>query len=160
MSDPTIVILVSVAAAVLAILYTTIGFSTRRSARFIVVGIGMLLIIVGFALLGWTQMLINGFRSLIDWFMRTAPTDLILWGAGLSVAGLLATIFGRLIPVKTRSELRMARADKELKEMERQRANRRRRTQTTSATPTPQPAPAPRSGDDPEMTQIMSKHGL
>lgn len=160
MSDTTIVILVSVALAVLAIIYMTVGFSSRRSARFIVVGLGMLLVIAGFGLLGWTQMLINGTRSLIDWFMRTAPTDLILWGAGLSVAGLLAMIFGRLIPVKTRSELRMSRADKELKEMERQRAARRRGNQSAGSTGATQPAPAPRPGADPEITQIMNKHGL
>lgn len=161
MSDSTIVILVSVALAVVALLYMVIGFSSRRSARFLVVGIGMLLLIVGLALMGWMQLLINGVRSLVDWFMRTALTQQITWGAGLAIVGLLACLLGRLIPVKSRSEVRMARADRELREMEKQRSARRReRTESAPASPV-KPAPAARpASSDPEITQIMNKHGL
>ncbi|GEM_PF-2370004 len=156
-----LVILVSVALGIVALLYMVIGFSNRRSARFIVVGLGLVTMIVGLALLGWMQLLINGVRSLIDWFMRTPPSQPVMWGAGLAVVGLVVVVIGRLIPVKTRSEVRMARADRELREMEKQRAARRRSRSEAPAAAPEKPAAAPRpASSDPEITQIMNKHGL
>lgn len=160
MTDSLLALLVTAAVTVLAIAYMLIGYSARASARFIVRGLGLIALAVGLWMTGWMQLTINGVRSIIDWFQRTAPSTLLYVGAGVGAVGALMLLAGGLIRVPTRSEARMARSDRELRSRER---DRRRAGSTTVAPAGESPSytsPSYTSSSEAEMTKILNKHGI
>lgn len=80
------------------------GFTARsRSARPLVMGIGLAAIPVGLFLTGVTDLTINGIASLVAWFQRTEFTTLTAWGIGLAVGGLALAIGGSFLPKASRA---------------------------------------------------------
>lgn len=92
----SLILTVAVSIVILAI---GAGLMARhRSARALVISIGLAAIPVGLLLTGVTDLTLNGIRSLIDWFQRTPFTDLTAWGLGLSLGGLAVFVIGLFLP--------------------------------------------------------------
>lgn len=85
-------------AMVVVILAVAAGlWAAHRSARPVLVGLGLALVAVGAYLTHVTRLAINGVRSLIDWAQRTVWTDQMSWGAGLLAAGVVLLVIGSLL---------------------------------------------------------------
>lgn len=86
-------------ALTIAILAVAAGMTARnRRARPAVFGLGLALIPVGLYLAGLTTLIINGVQSIVDWLQRTVWTDVITWGLGLLVAGVVLMVVARFLP--------------------------------------------------------------
>lgn len=80
------------------------GLTARsRSARPLVMGLGMAAVPVGLFLTGVTDLTLNGIASLVDWFGRTEFTNLTAWGLGLALGGLALAVGGSFLPKATKS---------------------------------------------------------
>lgn len=80
------------------ILAVTVGLTVRnRRPRPAIAGLGLAAIVVGFYLMGLTNLTINGITSLYDWLMRTVWTDVTSWGLGLLIGGIVAVIASRFL---------------------------------------------------------------
>ncbi|MHA6524631.1 hypothetical protein [Tessaracoccus sp. G1721] len=87
----------------IVILAVAAGLTARsHRARPAVMGVGLALLPVGLYLTGITQLVADGVRALIDWFMRTPWTVVTSWGLGLFVGGVLLIVVAAFLP-KTRS---------------------------------------------------------
>ena len=83
------IIILAIAAGVMA---------RNRSARALIMGIGLAAIPVGAYLTGITELTINGVLSLIDWVQRTVFTNVTAWGIGLLVGGIIVFVIGTFLP--------------------------------------------------------------
>lgn len=162
MNDPILVPVITGVLVLFGILYMVMGWSSRRSMRFIVRGIGLILLSLGLWSIGWMQLAVNGVESLVAWFNRTVPTNALWVGAAAAVIGALMWIIGGWIKVPSREEARMAKSDRAMRQLDKD----RRRTGASSASTASAPKASNNSGalnldtQDPQMTQIMKKHGI
>lgn len=139
----SLILTVAVSIVILAI---GAGLMARhRSARALVISIGLAAIPVGLLLTGVTDLTLNGIRSLIDWFQRTPFTDLTAWGLGLSLGGLAVFVIGLFLP-KPKPVERGAQPAQVEPSARQRRAAARQQTQPSvgqGAEPQTQPAPQP-----------------
>ena len=95
----------------LDILAVAAGLTARsHSARPLVRGIGLAAIPVGYYLVGFTDLTINGVVSLIDWLQRTVFTNVTAWGIGLLVGGIAIFALGALLPRRSRPAVEEGKA--------------------------------------------------
>ncbi len=173
MSDPVILILVSAALALVAILYAVIMWSTRRSARYLMRVVGIVLLLVGLYITGISQLLLQGVRTLIEW-LNTEVLDTQMWvGIALGGLGLLAFLIGGFIKAPTRAEAKTKRLERDAAERDRI-AAQAAKNQAKSPTPPPLPRktepavttpakpaePAKPTNPDDEVANILKKHGI
>lgn len=85
-------------ALALVIIAIAVGMTARnRRPRPLIAGLGLAAVVVGLYLTGITNLTINGIMSLVDWLQRTVWTDVITWGLGLIVGGIVAFIASRFL---------------------------------------------------------------
>lgn len=173
MSDPVILILISAALAIIAILYAVIMWSTRRSARYLMRAIGVVLLLVGLYITGLSQLLLQGVRALIEW-LNTEVLDTQMWvGIAVGGLGLLVWLIGGFIKAPTRAEAKVKRLERNAAERDRVAAQAAknqakqpsvppppRKTEPVAAPPAKAPEPAKPSNPDDEVANILKKHGI
>lgn len=155
MSDPVILILVSVGLALLVALWAVLMWNSRQSARYLMRAVGLILIIVGAWVTGVTQLALNGVRSLIDWFY-VKVLDTPTWvGIALAAVGIVSFIIGGAIKAPTREEAKTRRLEREAK----QRKRLADKAAKTTATPpiTPKPTAKPSKPAEPANTTRASE---
>lgn len=83
-----------------------VGFWARsRRARPLVGASGLMLVPLGLYLLGITELTFNGITSLVDWVRYTVWSDVMTWGIGLLIGGLVLSAVAFFLP-KEPAELR------------------------------------------------------
>ncbi len=169
----SLIITVGLAIVILAI---AAGLMARnRSIRALVIGLGLAAIPVGLYLTGVTDLTVNGIRSLVDWFQRTAFTNAVAWGLGLAIGGIVLFVIGIFLPkgrgraaapqeqvAPTAGSDRLAQ-----KKAQPSLAGKQAEQQTTPAAgrpaAQPQAKPAQQKGLDPEDAEIealLKKRGI
>lgn len=169
MSDPVILVLVSLALAIIATLYAVVMWNARQSARYLMRAVGVVLVVVGAYVTGVSALLLDGVRAFIDW-LYTEQLDTAMWvGIGVGVVGLVAFLIGGLIKAPTRAEAKQIRVEREAKRRAAVVRQVQRNPAQTAATPPPLPrpsatpaAPAPSAASNPddEVANILKKHGI
>lgn len=94
---------VTIAVMTVIIAITAGLFARNRSLKVLVAGIGLALVPLGLQLTGLLTLLINGIGSLIDWGQRTEWTNVMTWGAGLGVLGVLMVVVSGFLPRSERT---------------------------------------------------------
>lgn len=170
MSDPVIIVLISVGLALLVALYAVVMWTARQSARYMMRAVGLVLIIAGAFVTGVTALLLDGARAVVDWVVQK-PMDTAAWvGVGLAVLGLLAYLIGGFIKAPTSAEAKQRREERAARE----RASLASQASQASKAPVPPPLPKPSQptpkpsepageaavNPDDEVANILKKHGI
>jgi len=181
MSDPVIVILVSVGLGLIAAVWALLMWNSRHSARYVARAVGIILLIIGAYLTGVSGLVLQWVRGLVDWVQRK-ELDTATWiGIAVAVLGLIAYLGGGLIKAPTREEARQRQLAQETERQERlaEQAAKVRQQSKPQPAPRPQqppplpsqsqpptgqpttkaPGATPASADD-EVSNILKKHGL
>lgn len=180
MSDPVIVILVSIGLGLIAAVWALLMWNSRHSARYVARAVGIILLIIAAYLTGVSDLVLQGVRGLVSWVQRK-ELDTAAWiGIAVAVLGLVVFLGGGLIKAPTREEARQRQLARETERQERlaEQAVKLRQQQAKSqpATQAQQPPPlpsqsqppagpvqasgaTPASADD-EVSNILKKHGI
>lgn len=139
MSDPVVVVLISVAGALLAALYAVMMWNSRQSARYLVRAAGIILIIAGALATGVTSLLVDGVQALVDW-VSEKPLDTLTWaGIAMAGAGVITTVVAGYVKAPTRAEAKQLRAERTAREQAAAKAAAQRQA--------PAPPPLPKTPD-------------
>lgn len=150
---------VTIAATVLIVAIAAGLWARDQAARPLVAGLGLGLIPPGLYLTGLTGLTINGIRSLVDWVQQTPWTQMMSWGVGLLVAGIVLFALSRFLktapkPERTASNRVQAPAAKPAVG----------RTGSPAPTATGGTAPAAKqpaaADEDAEIEEILRKRGI
>ncbi len=159
MSPNLVAIITTAALCLIGLLYLIGGWSGgKHSGRAMVRGLGLILAPIGLYVMGVMNLLVNGVRSLNDWFLRET-LDQTMWIAiGVAGTGVLLVIIGSFVPPLTRDEKRSrkeARAQKQARKLSSSPSTPPRQVTTTPA----KSAPATNADDD-EITRILKSRGI
>lgn len=88
----TAAIVTTIVLSLICVVGAVVAWTTRRSPRGVVRGVGLALVPVGLLLLGWMDLLINGFFSLVDWAQRTVWVQTMTTGAVIAAIGVLLVL--------------------------------------------------------------------
>lgn len=155
----------------LVILAVAAGLTARsHSARPLVRGLGLAAIPVGYHLVGFTDLTINGVISLIEWFQRTVFTNQTAWGIGLLVGGIAIFALGALLPKHSRPAVKAEKAPAQPAAPSRPTTRPveavpggRTAAPTSSPAATPAAKPAQQKGldaEDAEIEALLRKRGI
>lgn len=184
MSDPVIVILVSVGLAIIVAIWAMAMWNSRQSARYLMRAVGIILVIVGAAVTGITELAIDGVRGIIAW-LNEKVLDTATWvGIAVGVIGVVSFIIGGAIKAPSRADAKLRRLEREAKQREKLASKVGKPTSPdaaarpttpaksaptsesgpTAAQPkpdavTPPPAAKPSDPED-EVANILRKHGI
>ncbi len=189
MSDPVILVLVSVGLSVVVALWAILMWNRRQSARYLMRAVGLVLVIVGALMAGFSTLLLDGARALGQWFNQKvldAPT----WaGIALGVVGIISFIIGGVIKAPDRHQAKARRLERDARQREKlakaaaeidrtkpatpshrgsagtvgagsEPAKPTTPSATTSGQPTPPPLPGSPADQEDEVTNILRKHGI
>lgn len=181
MSDPVIVILVSVGLAIIVAIWAMAMWNSRQSARYLMRGVGLILVIVGALVTGITELAVDGVRGVIGW-LNEKVLDTATWvGIAVAVVGIVSFIIGGAIKAPTRADAKIRRLEREARQREKL-ASKVGRTKPqpvqskpaepaepvaasaetkadAAAPPLPESKPASSNPDD-EVANILRKHGI
>lgn len=181
MTDPVIIILVSVGLALIAAVWALVMWNSRQSARYIARAVGIVLLIAGAFVTGFSDLLLQGVRGLIGWVAQK-QLDTAAWvGIALAVLGLIVYLGAGLIKAPTREEAKQRQQARETERQHRLAEQAAKARQAAKSAPTAKPQqppplpaqsqppasqlPAQASGatqanPDDEVTNILKKHGI
>lgn len=158
--SPNLVAIISTAAlSLIGLLYLIGGWSGgKHSGRAMIRGLGIILAPIGLYVMGAMNLLVNGVRSLKDWFLRET-LDQTMWIAiAIAGTGVLLILIGSFVPPLTRDEKRArreVRAQKQARKLASSPAAPPRQVTTAPA----KSAPATGTDDD-EITRILKSRGI
>jgi len=164
LSVHTAAIILTIVLAVLGLAYLLLGWLRKRSGRVLLRGLGLILIPVGLLAMGLMDMVVNGINAVIAWANAHYMTTWIM--AGLIVAGLGLVLFviGSFIPHVTGDEAnarRQAMRDRKLASLQSGTPAPAKPAATATASVSAAPSAAtPATGDDPEIDDILKRHGI
>lgn len=96
MDSGVLAIIVSIALTAVVLVVTIIGVQQGRRGRFLVRGLGLALVPIGLLLTGVMHLLVNGLRSLGDFFARSQLNAVMITGLVLLVLGLVLFFGGAI----------------------------------------------------------------
>lgn len=156
----TAAIVATIVISLLCVAGAVVAWTTRRSPRGVVRGVGLALVPVGLLLLGWMDLLVNGFFSLVDWVQRTAWVQTMTTGAVIAGIGALLVIGSSFL----RSGQPVARQQAEpVTEPSRGQVTAGRSTPAAAANPRPHEKKAAKGGldaEDLEIEALLKKRGI
>lgn len=169
MSDQLIIILASAGLGAIAMLYAVVMWNSRRSARYLLRAVGIIMVIAALGITGLSELLLRGVRALIEWFQVTYLSTTVMVGIGVGVVGILAYLIGGAVKPPTRAEAKTLRAERVSKQRA---AIAAQASRTATARPAPTkvepakpssplevPLSKPATADD-EVANILKKHGI
>lgn len=158
MSPNLIAIIITAAISLIGLLYLIGGWSGgKHSGRAVVRGLGLMVAPVGLYLIGVMNLLVNGARSLNDWFLRKTLDQNTWIAIAIAGAGILLFIIGSFIPPLTRDE-KSARKEARAQKQAQQLAPIPPAPRPVSSTPV-QPTAGTSASDD-EITRILKSRGI
>ncbi len=137
-------------------------WARRPGVRPVLGGLGLVLIPLGFWLVGLTDLAYNGILSIIDWAQRTAWTTTMTWGVSLAGGGLVLFLISRFIKPAQRKAVTTSETPA-VARTQAPAASRRPGASIAPAPTTGQPSPAQpqkKTAEDAEVEDILRKRGL
>lgn len=145
MSDPVIIVLVSVALALIAALYAVMMWNSRQSARYLVRAVGIVLIIAGLLATGVTALVMQGLQAVVAW-VQEKPMDTLTWvGIALAVVGVITTVVAGYLKAPTRAEAKQLRAERAANQKASAKAAAQAAAERQAQVPPPLPTASPES---------------
>ena len=156
MNPQSVAIIVSLLLIGLGIAYAVIGWLARKSKRAVFRGLGVALIAGGLWIGGVMNMLFNGVQSLIAWYERQLPFDVVMWIAvGVAGLGVLFYLISMFLAPVTRAVYKERKLA----------AKNAAAASSSNARVAPAPAPRPAaststSSEDAEVDAILKARGI
>ncbi|HET9126737.1 MAG TPA: hypothetical protein VFN73_01535 [Propionibacteriaceae bacterium] len=172
MSDQLIVVLGAIGLIVLVLAVTAGRWARSRSARAMLHGLGLALVIAALWIMGFLALVLAWVRSTIHW-VRITPLDRVrLIGVVVGALGVLLVLVGSAVSPVSRAEARQRRQQRrDRAQAGRPAADRRTPATTSGAAPRPLAtttttaaapgAPAAETSDeDAEIEEILRRRGI